>query len=176
MEKDIKLSAAEQSRARALEALEGDENWSPAQWRAIAVAGSGFLTDSYDNFIVSLLVPMIGYVYFEDNHNNVPNFEAGWLKAASSYGNLVGQLVFGVLGDLIGRKKIYGIALIILVVGALGCSMAAQPAKGFSIITVISIWRFILGVGVGGDYPVSSVITSEFATTKNRGSLIAMVI
>ena len=146
------------------------------------IAGSGFLTDSYDNFIIGLMVPMIGYCYFDnidymgkDNVNQVPNLENGWLKAASSYGNLVGQLTFGILGDLIGRKKIYGIALLILITGALGTSLAAQPMRGISIVTAVAFWRFILGFGVGGDYPVSSVITSEFATPQNRGSLIALV-
>ena len=160
---------------QALDALEKEENWSWAQWKAVAVAGSGFLTDSYDNFIISLVVPMIGYTYYPKLNGHVPAFESGWLKAASSYGNLVGQLLFGFLGDIIGRKKLYGIALIILIVGALGGSLAAQPAHGLSIISILAIWRFILGVGVGGDYPVSSVITSEFATTRNRGALIATV-
>ena len=54
---DSKLELTDKQRA--LAALENDHNWSGAQWRAIAVAGSGFLTDSYDNFIVSLLVPMV---------------------------------------------------------------------------------------------------------------------
>lgn len=49
----------ESARQMALNALEQDENWSYSQWRAIAVAGSGFLTDSYDNFVISLLVPMV---------------------------------------------------------------------------------------------------------------------
>lgn len=36
-------------------------------------------------------------------------------------------------------------------------------------------WRVILGIGIGGDYPLSAVITSEFATTKTRGAMISAV-
>ena len=64
------------------------------------------MTDSYDNFVISLMVPMIAYVYF--GKSTLPALEDGWIKAASSWGNLVGQLGFGMLGDLVGRKKIYG--------------------------------------------------------------------
>lgn len=31
------------------------------------------------------------------------------------------------------------------------------------------------GIGVGGDYPLSAVITAEFASTKNRGGIIGMI-
>ncbi|KAJ3258870.1 phosphate transporter [Boothiomyces macroporosus] len=150
-------------------------SWSPAHWKAVLVAGSGFLTDSYDNFVISIIVTIIGYVYYSNAGNNVPNMESGWLKAASSWGNLVGQFIFGIMGDIFGRKRMYGVELIILIIGALGCALAAPPARGLSFVAVLGFWRFILGVGIGGDYPVSGVITSEFASVKNRGTMIALV-
>jgi MFS family permease len=44
-----------------------------------------------------------------------------------------------------------------------------------SVYGVIIFWRFIMGVGIGGDYPVSSVITSEFAARRIRGRMMAAV-
>lgn len=44
------------------------------------------------------------------------------------------------------------------------------PAVG--IIGVLIVWRFILGIGIGGDYPLSAVISSEFASTRIRGRMI----
>ncbi|KAJ3268871.1 phosphate transporter [Terramyces sp. JEL0728] len=161
-------------REQALKEL-NEAKWGVAHWRAILVAGSGFLTDSYDNFVIGIMTTIIGYVYFGWNKNKIPDFDNGWLKAASSWGNLTGQFVFGILGDILGRKKMYGIELIILIVGAVGCALAAPPARGFGFAGILGFWRFILGVGVGGDYPVSGVITSEFASTKNRGTMIALV-
>ena len=43
-------------------------------------------------------------------------------------------------------------------------------------IGVLIVWRFIMGVGVGGDYPLSAVIASEFASTSSRGRLMATVV
>lgn len=129
---------------------------------------TGFLTDSYDNFVISLMVPMIAYVYFPNSNGHLPALEDGFVKAASAYGNLIGQIGFGIMGDIFGRKKMYGVELIILVVGALGSAFVGSPMRGISFIAILGFWRFILGIGVGGDYPVSGVITSEFASSKNR--------
>lgn len=62
---------------------------------------------------------------------------------------MVGQFAFSIMGDVFGRKKMYGIELIILVVGALGCALAAWPVGEMSVVASLAIWRFILGVGVG---------------------------
>jgi MFS transporter, PHS family, inorganic phosphate transporter len=51
----------------------------------------------------------------------------------------------------------------------------AGSGAGVSIVTVLVVWRFIMGVGVGGDYPLSAVIASEFASTRSRGRLMTMV-
>ncbi|WP_430626382.1 MFS transporter [Sulfobacillus thermotolerans] len=37
------------------------------------------------------------------------------------------------------------------------------------------IFRFIMGLGIGGDYPMSAVLMSEFANTKDRGKLVSLV-
>ena len=51
----------------------------------------------------------------------------------------------------------------------------AGSGPGMNIIAVLVVWRFILGVGVGGDYPLSAVISSEFASTGSRGRLMTAV-
>ncbi|OQR86219.1 inorganic phosphate transporter, partial [Thraustotheca clavata] len=150
--------------------------FSKAHLRAMLVAGSGFFVDSYDNFVIGLMVPMIAYEYY--NKASLPSSQAdGWVKAASSWGNACGQLGFAVLGDILGRKKVYGIELMILIVGAILCAVAVWPVNGNpdNVLIMLSVWRFVLGVGVGGDYPVSAVITSEFASSNRRGQFIAAV-
>jgi PHS family inorganic phosphate transporter-like MFS transporter len=42
-------------------------------------------------------------------------------------------------------------------------------------VGVIVFWRVLLGIGIGGDYPMSAVITSEFASTRYRGRMMAAV-
>jgi PHS family inorganic phosphate transporter-like MFS transporter len=51
----------------------------------------------------------------------------------------------------------------------------AGSGPGVNIFGVLIVWRFIMGVGVGGDYPLSAVISSEFASTSSRGRLMTAV-
>jgi len=61
--------------------------------------------------------------------------------------------------------------------------LTSSLASGFSICTTkracvllsLGFFRFFLGLGIGGDYPLSSTIMSEFANKRTRGSFIAAV-
>lgn len=81
------------------------------------------------------------------------------------------------MADVLGRKKMYGTELIIIVFTTFTSALAANTAapNGLTVVGMLIIWRFILGIGIGGDYPLSAIITSEFANTKNRGAMIAAV-
>ena len=89
-------------------------------------------------------------------------------------GTLIGQAVFGYLGDRLGRKKVYGLTLVIMSVCAVGSAFSFHTPS-MSIIASISIWRVLLGVGIGGDYPLSAVLTSEYSNVVHRGAQIAAV-
>ncbi|KAI1107464.1 phosphate permease [Jackrogersella minutella] len=141
--------------------------------RACIVAGIGFFTDSYDIFAVSLLNLMLGIVYFPGK-GTLPTSSDNAIKLSTSAGTVVGQLVFGYLADHVGRKRMYGIELIIIIFATLGQALSAG-SPSVNIIGLIIFWRVLLGVGIGGDYPLSSIITSEFATTKWRGAMMGAV-
>lgn len=93
----------------------------------------------------------------------------------ASFGTLVGQLVFGYLGDAKGRKAIYGVELFIIILGTLCCAMVGSNVKGASAIGYLTFWRFILGIGIGGDYPMSATVTSEWAAAGRRGQMMSII-
>ncbi|KAI0300769.1 major facilitator superfamily domain-containing protein [Russula brevipes] len=136
------------------------------------VAGAGFFTDAYDIFTISMVTIMLGNVYGKDNQLK-SGVEFG-LKVASPIGNLVGQLFFGWLADIVGRKRMYGIELMIIVTSTFAQALAGS-GPAVDVIGVLTFWRFIMGVGIGGDYPLSAVISSEFAATRSRGRLMTAV-
>ncbi|KAI0876250.1 major facilitator superfamily domain-containing protein [Hypoxylon argillaceum] len=142
--------------------------------RACVVAGVGFFTDSYDIFVVSLLNIMLGIVYFQDTKGKLNANSDNAIKLATSAGTVVGQLGFGYLADHVGRKKMYGLELIVIIFATIGQALASG-SPSVNIVGVIIFWRVLLGVGIGGDYPLSSIITSEFATTKWRGAMMGAV-
>ncbi|KAI9845681.1 MAG: Inorganic phosphate transporter pho84, partial [Thelocarpon superellum] len=143
--------------------------------RAVIVAGVGFFTDAYDIFAIGLVTPMLGVVYWQgSSKGTIPSANDTAIKVATSGGTVIGQLGFGWLADVVGRKKMYGLELIIIIVATLAQSLASQ-SPGICITGIIIFWRVIMGIGIGGDYPLSSIITSEFATTKWRGAMMGAV-
>lgn len=127
--------------------------------RACAVAGVGFFTDSYDIFTASLLTIMLGIVYYP-GIGKMPNTSDNAIKLATSAGTVVGQLGFGAAADIVGRKRIYGLELIVIIFATVGQALTSG-SPGCDVIGLIIFWRVIMGIGIGGDYPLSSIITSE---------------
>ncbi|KAK9846381.1 hypothetical protein WJX81_002681 [Elliptochloris bilobata] len=142
---------------------------------AILVAGVGFYTDAYDLFVIGLVKPMIGVLYYPELNGKLGKSDDLWVTGVALVGTLVGQVFFGVCGDYLGRKRIYLVTLVIMIVATIGQALAASPIRGWGMLTEICIWRFILGFGIGGDYPLSASIASEYASTKWRGAFVGSV-
>ncbi|KAI2851263.1 hypothetical protein CBS147320_4475 [Aspergillus niger] len=139
----------------------------PFGWRharAIVVAGVGFFTDSYDIFAINLCSSMLGVVFWQHattRPGKMPYSSDTAIKVSTSAGTVIGQLFFGWLADIVGRKRMYGIELIIIILATLAqCLSSNSPAV--SITGLLVFWRTVMGIGIGGDYPLSSIITSEF--------------
>lgn len=135
-------------------------------WQIWAVASSGFFTDSYNLFATNVILPSLAFVYWPNVPNN--NYES-YLNIATLAGSLVGQLLFGFLADRYGRRKLYGLELMVVIVATIG---VAQSSKGIytaqdpdnssmSVLGWLMFWRILVGVGIGAEYPLSAVITAE---------------
>ncbi len=131
------------------------------------ISGMGFFTDAYDLFIIGVVTSILVL----SGWNKLSTLESSLLDSTALLSAVIGALIFGRLLDKLGRKAIYGIELVILVIGALG-SAFLTPVNG---VYTLIIWRFILGIGIGGDYATSSVIMTEYSNTKSRGKLVGMV-
>jgi MFS family permease len=80
----------------------------------------------------------------------------------------LGALLFGRVADMLGRKRIYGFEVLVLAAGAIASAFSPN-------IWWLIFFRVILGIGIGGDYPVSSTIMSEFSGRKHRGMMVSLV-
>lgn len=151
------------------------------QWyhfTAIIVAGMGFFTDAYDLFCISLVTKLLGRIYYHvdgaKKPGSLPPNVSAAVNGVAFCGTLAGQLFFGWLGDKLGRKKVYGMTLMLMVI----CSIASGLSFGKSpkgVMATLCFFRFWLGFGIGGDYPLSATIMSEYANKKTRGAFIAAV-
>ncbi|MDG6943054.1 MAG: MFS transporter [Nitrososphaerota archaeon] len=130
--------------------------------KVLALSGAGVFMDGYDLFIISVALLLIK-----------PAFDAGSLaiaeiSSAALLGAVFGAVFFGNLADRLGRKRLYIIDLVFFVVFA-GASAFAQN------IWELVLFRFLLGIGIGADYPISASYIAEFVSNKHRGKLIASV-
>ncbi|KAM6499660.1 Major facilitator superfamily domain containing protein [Amanita muscaria] len=116
------------------------------------VAGIGFFTDAYDIFVINLASTMFGFLPESYDELSTSELRDFCLKVATPVGTLFGQVIFGWLADRMGRKKMYGIELMIMIVGTFGQALAGAT-QTVSLVGTLIVWRFIMGVGVGGDYP-----------------------
>ncbi|MDA8194499.1 MAG: MFS transporter [Thermaerobacter sp.] len=131
-------------------------------FRAAVTAGMGFFTDAYDLFIIGAAIVLIKQQW-------APNkYMVGLLGSTALLAAFVGAIIFGRLADTLGRKKIYGLEAALMAFGALASAFSPNM-----------LWllaaRFVMGVGIGGDYPVSAVLMSEYANIRDRGKLVALV-
>jgi MFS transporter, PHS family, inorganic phosphate transporter len=130
--------------------------------RAVVASGVGFFTDAYDLFVIGIASSLITADW---------GLSAGRLALLNSTmlaAAFAGALVFGRYADKAGRKRVYWLVAAIMIAGALGSAFSQS-------FWMLIAFRFVLGFGVGGDYPVSAVMVSEYANRKDRGRLVGMV-
>lgn len=85
------------------------------------------------------------------------------INIATLAGTLLGQVSFGYLADRYGRKKMYGVELTLLITSTLGVVMSSTGVNdSMDVFSWLIWWRIVVGIGVGADYPLSAVITSEY--------------
>ena len=131
-------------------------------WLTVFTAGMGFFTDAYDLFIIGTVTVLLTPIF------HLSTNQISLLNSASLLASVAGALTFGKLMDHLGRKRMYGVEVAILVVGAILTAFAWN-------FTSLFIFRLIVGYGVGGDYATSAVITSEYANKRSRGRLVGSV-
>lgn len=160
-----------------LQALDGAR----IQWyhfATVLVAGCGFFTDAYDLFSITIVTKLLGRIHYtslpSDTPGQLPFNVRLAVSAVALCGTFAGALFFGCMGDRFGRRKVYGITLILMILCSIGSGLSfGSTAK--SVITTLCFFRFWLGFGIGGDYPLSATIMSEYANVKSRGMFIAAV-
>ncbi|KAK4753071.1 hypothetical protein SAY87_021869 [Trapa incisa] len=145
-------------------------------FKAIIIAGMGLFTDAYDLFCIPPIMSLLGSIYYRDKQDEqeISPAVVSTMVAVALVGTMIGQVVFGYLGDRVGRRRVYGLSLTLMVLSSLGCGFSICTSRS-CVLGSLMFFRFLLGLGIGGDYPLSATIMSEFANKTTRGAFIAAV-
>ncbi|HET6965296.1 MAG TPA: MFS transporter, partial [Acidimicrobiales bacterium] len=130
--------------------------------RAVLISGMGFFTDAYDLFVISTVATLAKTQW------HLSTTQTSWVTGSAILAAFFGALIFGRIADVFGRKTVYTAVASIMIVGAI----ASALAPGYLFLVVA---RFVLGLGIGGDYPVSAVLMSEYSNRNDRGRLVGLV-
>ncbi len=121
------------------------------------------LTDGFGLFTTGYIGPSV----VKDWH--IGRDQLSWIGYTQMGGMAIGSVLLGWVSDHIGRKKAYFSCLALLFVGSLLCYSATT-------ITLLSSYRFITGLGLGGITPLATTLISEWTPKRVRSLVVACVI
>jgi MFS family permease len=157
-----------------------------AKWGVIA-CGAGLFADGYLNAVCNcagchaiadadMRIQMIGFVKTMLGQIYGPEFKKSvYLKTLLSpmtfAGTVLGMLVFGFTSDHWSRKGSLLVSTVIIVVFAI-LQTASYGAGGTTenMILALIVYRFFLGIGIGGEYPAGSVGAAEHTASLKEGT------
>ncbi|KAI0820053.1 MFS general substrate transporter [Trametes gibbosa] len=142
--------------------------------KLLGIAGVGFFLDAYDLFIINPVATMLQYRLY--GGQSLPPGLEGFVKAGANIGSVIGQFAFGYSADYFGRKAVYGKELMLIIFATIGtlCDPTGALSPSGSLIW-LGVWRIILGIGIGGDYPMSASVATDRANLRRRGTMLAYI-
>src|SRR6476619_7141395 len=139
-------------------------------WKIITASSAGTLIEWYDFYIFGSLSTILAQKFFPDVYptaallSTLATFAAGFIVRP------FGALVFGRLGDLIGRKYTFLLTLIIMggATFLIGCVPAYATIGAWAPLLVLLL-RLLQGLALGGEYGGAATYVAEHAPEGQRG-------
>ncbi|ACB53190.1 glucose transport protein [Crocosphaera subtropica ATCC 51142] len=128
-------------------------------WLLWILAAGLIALDGFDFFVIGIALPFLK----QDFH--LTSVETGAVAVAAIAGALLGSLTLGPITDQIGRQKMLVVDLAIFILASAGTALAWNA---WSLI----IFRFLVGVGIGADYPISVAYITENVPSRLRGRMV----
>src|SRR5437016_13177026 len=134
----------------------------PAQRRTLLAAQLGWMLDAFDVMLYSLVVAFI----MRDLHMSKQS--AGLLNSLTLLASGIGGVLFGFIADRLGRTR----ALMLSIMTYSVCSFASGLATS---VVVLACLRFLLGLGMGGEWNTGATLVAETWPTHLRARALAVV-
>ncbi len=136
----------------------------------ITASSLGTVFEWYDFFVYGTLAPLIGKLFFPASSDS-----AAFLKSLAVFGvgfgvRPIGALVFGVLGDRLGRKYTFLVTITLMGIATAGIGfLPTYAAIGVAAPILLVILRALQGLALGGEYGGAAIYVAEHAPQKKRG-------
>ncbi|OQU97432.1 hypothetical protein CLAIMM_03363 [Cladophialophora immunda] len=135
-------------------------------WPVIA-SGAGLFSDGYVQSVIGSVNTILGRIY-GDRFTNSPQRKN--VNAIAFAGTVVGQLTFGILSDYWSRKKsLLTTTVILIIFSALSAGAYGDGGSLNGMLAALTAYRFLVGIGIGGEYPAGSVSAAEGTAELKKG-------
>ncbi|HWZ45702.1 MAG TPA: MFS transporter [Candidatus Saccharimonadales bacterium] len=134
----------------------------PAQRRTLIAASLGWALDAFDVLLYSLVLSLVM------ESLGISKATAGLLNTFTLLASGIGGLIFGLIADRIGRTKALMLSILTYSVCSLGSGLATT-------IPVLAVFRFVLGLGMGGEWNTGATLVAETWPTHLRAKAMAIV-
>ena len=144
--------------------------------KVILASSAGTIFEWYDFYLYGALAAIIGAQFFTAFPENTRNVFALLAFAAGFIVRPFGALVFGMLGDMIGRK--YTFLMTIVIMGASTFLVGILPnyeSWGVAAPIILILLRMAQGLALGGEYGGAAIYVAEHAPANQRGYFTAFI-
>ncbi|GAB3706062.1 MFS transporter [Mariniluteicoccus flavus] len=122
------------------------------------------LAEGYDVGVLGAVLPALA----EYRQWNLSPLQLGGLGSYALIGMMIGAMTIGTLSDIIGRKKMLLLSLVIFTLTQLGAALAPTPE-------IFGLFRLLGGLGMGGIIPVAAALTIEYSAPAKRSMNYAIM-
>lgn len=126
------------------------------------VIGLGWMFDAMDTGLISFILTTMADEW------QMSAAEKGWVVSITFVGMAIGAVFAGGLADRIGRRTVFAMTLLIYSLATALCAFAPN-------LTWLLLFRFIVGLGLGGQLPVAVTLVSEYIPAHVRGRFIVLL-
>ena len=126
------------------------------------VIGLGWMFDAMDTGLISFILTTMADEW------QMSAAEKGWVVSITFVGMAIGAVFAGGLADRIGRRTVFAMTLLIYSLATALCAFAPN-------LTWLLLFRFIVGLGLGGQLPVAVTLISEYIPAHVRGRFIVLL-
>ena len=145
-------------------------------WQVIGASSAGTIIEWYDFYIFGSLATLIAAEFYPEG-NTLVNFLRTLATFAVGFAvRPFGALVFGRMGDIVGRK--YAFMLTLLIMGGSTAAIGLLPGYdtiGVAAPILLVVLRLLQGLALGGEYGGAAVYVAEHAPDEKRGFYTAFI-
>src|SRR5258707_7998568 len=134
----------------------------PAERKSLLAGGLGWMLDAMDVMLYSLVLAYLIREFSMDTRT------AGFLNSLTLVASAIGGLLFGVVADRIGRTRSLMVSILVYSLASAACAFSHT-------VTQLALFRFVLGLGMGGEWTAAAALIAETWRPEHRGKALGLM-